>query len=76
MLYISNRYKSTNSSYSKNIKKIITNSLFITKGRYRKSMVYLCGHYHMLGGMVPNMYTLQKAGFLELELADWKDNRM
>ncbi|XP_050451450.1 transmembrane protein 62-like isoform X2 [Cataglyphis hispanica] len=45
-------------------------------GRYRKSMVYLCGHYHMLGGMVPNMYTLQKAGFLELELADWKDNRI
>ncbi|XP_029663755.1 transmembrane protein 62-like isoform X2 [Formica exsecta] len=45
-------------------------------GRYRQNMVYLCGHYHMLGGMVPNMYTLQKAGFLELELADWKDNRM
>lgn len=39
-------------------------------------MVYLCGHYHMLGGAVPNMYTLQRGGFLELELADWKDNRM
>lgn len=39
-------------------------------------MVYLCGHYHTLGGAVPNMYTLQQAGFLELELADWKDNRM
>lgn len=30
----------------------------------------------MLGGLVPNMYTLQQAGFLELELGDWKDNRM
>lgn len=30
----------------------------------------------MLGGAVPNMYTLQRGGFLELELADWKDNRM
>ncbi|KZC13997.1 Transmembrane protein 62 [Dufourea novaeangliae] len=45
-------------------------------GRYKESMVYLCGHYHTLGGTVPNMYTLQQAGFLELELADWKDNRM
>ncbi|XP_076646835.1 transmembrane protein 62 [Halictus rubicundus] len=45
-------------------------------GRLKESMVYLCGHYHTLGGTVPNMYTLQQAGFLELELADWKDNRM
>ncbi|XP_043665127.1 transmembrane protein 62-like isoform X1 [Vespula pensylvanica] len=45
-------------------------------GRYKESMVYLCGHYHTLGGSVPNMYTTQQAGFLELELADWKDNRM
>ncbi|XP_048505686.1 transmembrane protein 62-like isoform X2 [Athalia rosae] len=45
-------------------------------GRYREGMAYLCGHFHMLGGAVPNMYTLQQAGFLELELADWKDNRM
>ncbi|XP_011175692.1 transmembrane protein 62 [Solenopsis invicta] len=45
-------------------------------GNFRESMVYLCGHYHTLGNMVPHMYTLQKAGFLELELADWKDNRM
>ncbi|CAK9804583.1 Transmembrane protein 62 [Anthophora plagiata] len=45
-------------------------------GKHKESMVYLCGHYHMLGGTVPNMYTLQQAGFLELELADWKDNRM
>ncbi|XP_036149395.1 transmembrane protein 62 [Monomorium pharaonis] len=45
-------------------------------GSHRESMVYLCGHYHTLGSMVPHMYTLQKAGFLELELADWKENRM
>ncbi|KYN02695.1 PREDICTED: transmembrane protein 62-like [Cyphomyrmex costatus] len=45
-------------------------------GSHKESMVYLCGHFHMLGNMVPNMYSLQKAGFLELELADWKDNRM
>ncbi|XP_043478345.1 transmembrane protein 62-like [Leptopilina heterotoma] len=45
-------------------------------GRYREGLAYLCGHYHMFGGVVPNMYTMQHAGFLELELADWKDNRM
>ena len=37
---------------------------------------YLCGHFHTLGGMVPNMYTLQKEGFLEIELGDWMKNRM
>ncbi|KFM76795.1 Transmembrane protein 62, partial [Stegodyphus mimosarum] len=36
---------------------------------------YLCGHLHTLGGMVPEMYTLQSTGNLELELADWKENR-
>ncbi|GIY01062.1 transmembrane protein 62 [Caerostris darwini] len=36
---------------------------------------YLCGHLHTLGGMVPQMYTLQSTGALELELADWKENR-
>ncbi|KAL1489693.1 hypothetical protein ABEB36_013633 [Hypothenemus hampei] len=39
-------------------------------------LVYVCGHLHTLGGVVPEMYTMQKAGFLELELGDWKDNRM
>lgn len=39
-------------------------------------MAYLCGHYHTLGGLSPEMYTLQRGGYLELELADWKDNRM
>ncbi|PSN33115.1 hypothetical protein C0J52_15540 [Blattella germanica] len=45
-------------------------------GQYQEALVYVCGHYHTLGGMVPNMYTLQQAGFLELELGDWKDNRL
>ncbi|XP_011498584.1 PREDICTED: transmembrane protein 62-like [Ceratosolen solmsi marchali] len=45
-------------------------------GKYEESLTYLCGHFHTLAGVVPNMYTLQKTGFLELELADWKDNRM
>ncbi|KAJ8952061.1 hypothetical protein NQ318_010971 [Aromia moschata] len=45
-------------------------------GKQRNSLVYVCGHLHTLGGIVPRMYTFQKAGFLELELGDWKDNRM
>lgn len=39
-------------------------------------VAYLCGHLHQLGGIVPNMYTLQKSGNLELELGDWKDSRL
>ncbi|KAL6258336.1 hypothetical protein P5V15_010422 [Pogonomyrmex californicus] len=45
-------------------------------GNHRKNMVYLCGHYHTLLNMVPNMYVLQNEGFLELELADWKEKRI
>ncbi|XP_024083835.1 transmembrane protein 62-like isoform X2 [Cimex lectularius] len=40
------------------------------------SLAYVCGHFHSLLGFVPKMYTIQKQGFYELELADWKDNRM
>lgn len=40
------------------------------------SQVYLCGHLHSMGGLVPKMYTKHKKGYLELELSDWKDNRM
>lgn len=29
-----------------------------------------------MGGLVPKMYTKHKHGYLELELGDWKDNRM
>ncbi|XP_059613492.1 transmembrane protein 62-like [Phlebotomus argentipes] len=45
-------------------------------GRHEEGLVYLCGHLHTMGGMVKRMYTLQNAGFLELELGDWKDNRL
>ncbi|KAG8240348.1 hypothetical protein J437_LFUL000823, partial [Ladona fulva] len=41
-----------------------------------QGMAYLCGHFHTFGGLVPNMYTLQHTGSLELELGDWKDNRV
>lgn len=40
-----------------------------------QSMAYVCGHLHTLGGIIPRMYTMQRDGFLELELGDWKDNR-
>lgn len=43
---------------------------------FPEGLAYLCGHLHMLGGLLPNMYTLQHGGFLELELGDWKDNRI
>lgn len=45
-------------------------------GEHPESYAYLCGHLHQLGGLVPNMYTLQQSGYLELELGDWKENRM
>lgn len=45
-------------------------------GSSQKSQVYLCGHLHSLGGFVTHMYTKQKKGYLEIELGDWKDNRM
>ncbi|XP_018565162.1 transmembrane protein 62 [Anoplophora glabripennis] len=45
-------------------------------GKHKQGLVYVCGHLHKLGGLIPQMYTLQKAGFLELEVGDWKDNRM
>lgn len=45
-------------------------------GEQPESLVYLCGHFHTFGGAVPNMYTLQKNGFLELELGDWMENRL
>ncbi|CAH0750252.1 unnamed protein product [Diatraea saccharalis] len=45
-------------------------------GSSRPTQVYVCGHLHAMGGLVPRMYTKQKKGYLELELGDWKDNRM
>lgn len=45
-------------------------------GSSQESHVYVCGHLHSMGGLVPKMYTIHRKGFLELELGDWKDNRM
>ncbi|XP_071790567.1 transmembrane protein 62-like [Asterias amurensis] len=39
-------------------------------------VTYLCGHLHSFGGMVPHMNAVQKNGVVELELEDWKENRM
>lgn len=44
--------------------------------KIRHGSVYLCGHLHTMGGLVPNMYAYQQSGYLELELADWKDSRL
>lgn len=44
--------------------------------KYQEGYAYLCGHFHRLGGAVPQMYTMQNEGFLELELGDWMKNRM
>lgn len=41
-----------------------------------KATAYLCGHLHSLGGILPNLKALQRSGTLELEVEDWKDNRM
>ena len=42
----------------------------------KPSLAYLCGHLHTLNGLAPHMYSSQPGDFLELELGDWKDNRI
>lgn len=37
---------------------------------------YLCGHYHTIGNLVTKMQASQQTGYVELELGDWKHNRM
>ncbi|OWA55131.1 Transmembrane protein 62, partial [Hypsibius exemplaris] len=39
-------------------------------------VAYLSGHLHTLGGHLFELYAMQKSGTLELELGDWKDNRL
>ncbi|KAI4875117.1 hypothetical protein NFI96_025236 [Prochilodus magdalenae] len=39
------------------------------------AVVYLCGHLHTLGGMMPVLHSRHTSGTLELELGDWMDNR-
>lgn len=36
---------------------------------------WLCGHFHTVFRLVPKMYIIQNDGFLEIELADWMDQR-
>ncbi|XP_061162419.1 transmembrane protein 62-like [Saccostrea echinata] len=42
----------------------------------RNASVYFCGHLHTWAGLIPDMYTRHRTGMYELELADWKDNRV
>ncbi|XP_069773427.1 transmembrane protein 62 isoform X3 [Narcine bancroftii] len=39
------------------------------------AVAYLCGHLHTLGGFMPVLHSRNGYGTLELELADWMDNR-
>lgn len=41
-----------------------------------KGIAYFCGHLHTWSGLVPKMYWSHSPGMLELELADWKEERM
>ncbi|XP_058017954.1 transmembrane protein 62 isoform X2 [Ahaetulla prasina] len=41
----------------------------------RFALVYLCGHFHTLGGLMPVLHTRHPDGTLELELGDWKTSR-
>ncbi|XP_034015891.1 transmembrane protein 62 isoform X2 [Thalassophryne amazonica] len=39
------------------------------------AVVYLCGHLHTLGGLMPILHSRHPRGTLELELGDWMENR-
>ena len=39
------------------------------------SVAHVCGHLHTLRGLVDGLYGRHPSGHLELELADFKDNR-
>uniref|UniRef100_A0A8C6Y0W7 Transmembrane protein 62 n=1 Tax=Naja naja TaxID=35670 RepID=A0A8C6Y0W7_NAJNA len=41
----------------------------------RFALVYLCGHFHTLGGLMPVLHSRHRDGTLELELGDWKTGR-
>ena len=46
------------------------------KGIVSGGLAYLSGHLHTLGGLTPKLYTIHRSGTPELELGDWKENRM
>nr|XP_002129413.1 transmembrane protein 62 [Ciona intestinalis] len=37
--------------------------------------LYLSGHFHDFRGLAPHQYAMHSQGFLELEVADWMNNR-
>lgn len=37
---------------------------------------YLCGHFHTIGNWVTKMHSTQQPGYVEVELGDWKHNRL
>ena len=43
---------------------------------YRDAAYYLCGHLHTLAGLLTRMYSRHNTGTIELELGDWRDNRL
>ncbi|XP_014050901.2 transmembrane protein 62 isoform X1 [Salmo salar] len=45
------------------------------RGVMSSAVAYLCGHLHTLGGLMPVLHSRHAEGTLELELADWMDNR-
>ncbi|XP_003724743.3 transmembrane protein 62 isoform X1 [Strongylocentrotus purpuratus] len=54
---------------------ILTSQRRLTQS-LRSGIAYLCGHLHSLGGLARHMEATQKTGSLELEVEDWKINRM
>lgn len=54
--------------------KLIETSFLIKTNKL--SGPYLCGHFHTLNGMVNEMYASHREGSLELEVGDFKDNRL
>ncbi|XP_007472494.1 transmembrane protein 62 isoform X2 [Monodelphis domestica] len=39
------------------------------------AIAYMCGHLHLLGGLIPVLHARHPKGTLEIELGDWKKNR-
>lgn len=37
---------------------------------------YLCGHFHTISNLVTQMHSTQQPGYAEIELGDWKYNRL
>ena len=40
------------------------------------ALAYLCGHLHNGAGVIPQMQHMHSTGVAELELSDWKKNRV